>query len=172
MKKQYFIGIGLEAEDKKLFSMVKKQFDSRSNLSSPPHISLIPPFDFIDEKNLISRLKLWAEKNKSFKVKFFRVDRFVGPKYGTVILLPENDIGIKNLHNDLMEYFGEFEQSGDFVPHLTLAQRVDLDKLDSIKKEVEMMGLELNILVDKVILYRKDEGKSWMELEEINLIHI
>lgn len=169
MKKQYFIGIGLKDKDKKLFSLVKKQFSQNGNLGSPPHISLMPPFGFVDENILISKLKLWAEKNKSFEVKFFRVDRFVGPKYGTVILLPENDVEIKNLHNDLVEYFIEIEQTGDFVPHLTLAQRVDLDKLDSIKKEIEMMGLELNILVDKVILYRKDEGKSWVELEEINL---
>ena len=62
----------------------------------------------------------------------------------------------------------EIEQIGEFVPHLTLAQRVDLDKVDKIKNEIEMMGLKLNLKVNKIVLYKKE--KNWEKFEEFFLL--
>jgi len=168
MSKQYFVGIELEEKDDRLFSLVKRQFNAKGNLISPAHISLTPSFEFFDEKELIERLKNWASKENGFEVKFEKVGRFVQPKYGTVFMYPEKTEIIKKLQNSLINNLKEIEQIGEFVPHLTLAQRVDLDKVDKIKNEIEMMGLKLNLKVNKIVLYKKE--KSWEKFEEFFLL--
>lgn len=164
---QYFIGIPLPKEEDKFLNFLKQQFNPKNRLSSPAHITLIPPFEYTNEISLINNLKDFCKKQKTFFVSFKKINNFIQPKYGTVFLAPEDSKDMYILYNNLVRTFSFFPKSGKFVPHLTIANRIPFEKIDEIKKQLNDMYISLELKVNRIMIYRKTKNESWKELIKI-----
>ncbi|HEX8923761.1 MAG TPA: 2'-5' RNA ligase family protein [Patescibacteria group bacterium] len=162
---QYYVGIGLPDKEEKLFSFVKQQFNPDGNLSSPAHITLIPPFFTDKEKDLAEKLNNWSANQTVFEIEFKKVDSFKQSKYATIFLAPENGEKLLELWLSLKEKIdGKIKR--EFVPHLTLAQRVDYGEYENIFNKIIDMQLCLELEINSVILYRRKSGESWHPYRE------
>lgn len=164
---KYFIGIGLPDKETKLFAFIKQSFHPQGKLTSPPHVTLMRPFPFPNEVILMERLNGWARAIDSFEIDFNIVDNFHQPNYSTIFLAPEEDGKLQRMMRSLEQKFHWPEQN--FTPHLTIAQRIPLNKIDETKEKIKMMKLELKLKIDKITIYRIENGSSWCKFSEISL---
>lgn len=165
---QYFIGISLPKKENELFSFLKQQFHPQGRLPSPAHVTIISPFFHENERDLIEKLEAWSKEQKSFCVNFFQVGSFRQPKYGTIFLAPDKDEELKKIHKNLIESISYLPNKGDFVPHLTIANRAPFEKIEEIKKQLEDMNIKLELSISELTVYKRLAGESWMEYKKIS----
>jgi 2'-5' RNA ligase len=166
---QYFIGIGLPPKEDKFFGFLKQQFHPKGNLSSPAHITIIPPFYYENESWLVQKLESWAKSQKPFKTEFEQVASFIQPKYGTVYFAPDKGEHFKHIFNSIHEAVPHLprKHGGEFVPHLTIANRTPLDQISEIKKTLKDMGVKLELHVKKIVIYRRKTNENWNNYKEL-----
>lgn len=167
---QYFIGIGLPKKEDKLFLFLKKQFQPKNNLSSPAHITLIPPFFYESESDLILELESWVKKQMPFESNFEKVDSFNQSKYGTVFLAPDENENFEKLYLGLIYALPRLTKKhrSNFVPHLTIANRAPLDQINNIETQLKDMRIKLKLKIKGVMLYKRTAGQSWSKYTEFN----
>jgi 2'-5' RNA ligase len=167
---QYFIGIGLPKKEDKLFSFLKEQFHPKNNLSSPAHITLIPPFFYENESGLVLELESWAKKQTKFESNFEKIGSFNQSKYGTVFLAPDESKNFKKIYFGLIEVLPSLTKKyrNNFVPHLTIANRAPLDQMKNIETQLRNMQIKLKLKVKGVSLYKRTAGRSWSKYMEFN----
>ncbi len=163
----YFIGIGLPTKENKYMSYVKKLFHPKSKLTSPPHITLIPPFYYQNDKELKEKLIAWGKSQEEIRVTFKWVGSFKQRKYGTVFLAPVKGEEIKKIASSLLKNFSFMKIKGQFIPHLTLAQRVGLDNTNEVKKQIRDMKIEVELRVNSVILYQQPNDKGDWRVDSV-----
>jgi len=150
----------------------KNRYNAKHALKSPPHVTLIPPFEFkySEEKRLIDNLELFSSEESCFLQKL--------ENYGT---FPPKVIFIRILKSDhllnLYERFGKFmaknlglsniyHDSRKFKPHMTVAFR-DLTKENFYlaKAEYEKKQISFSYLAQSISLLRHN-GKFWEIVHE------
>ncbi len=153
MESRYFIGIGLPPKAESIFNHVKRTFHPQHRLTSPAHITLVPPFYWTNHQLLVSQLTKLASQFQSFTAKFTRIASFKQLKYGTVFLAPNQVAPFKHLALTLQQAILGQAYRGEFKPHLTLAQKVPHDQLTSVKQQIREMNLSLKLKVDRLTLF-------------------
>ena len=159
---KYFIGIGLPEKEEKLIGFTKQQFPEGRVTTTPPHITLIEPFYIKEENKLINDLENWAKNQKTFIINIKEVDSFKQLEYGTIFLAPMEKEELNNLQKGLLEELDYLPDRKDFIPHLTIANGVGFDKMESAIERLKQMGIELNLTVDRVILFKMEKG-NWYQ---------
>ena len=158
---QYFLGIGLPHKDDRFFSALKQYFHPRHHLSSPPHITIKPPFLYPNEPVLISKLTAWAKLQTPFQVTFQKIGVFYHKKYATVFLSPNKTQALKMLESSLTEKIALLPKTKNFYPHLTIANRAPLDQVDQIKHQLRGLNIKLKLKIESITLYRRQFKQSW-----------
>ncbi len=153
---RYFIGISLPPKSEMVFNQVKKSFHPNHRLTSPAHITLISPFYWTNQTLLLGQLAKSAQQFDPFTVNFEKVASFKQLKYGTVYLAPDKVENFKRLALTLQETILRHQERGEFIPHLTLAQKVIHQDLDRVKRQIRNMNLSLKLKVDKLTLFKFD----------------
>lgn len=161
---QYFIGIGLPKKENAFFSQLKLEFSGVEQLSSPPHITLKPPFFHQNENYLIEKLTAFAKTQDLFEVKLTKVGSFIHRKNATVYLAPEKTFELKKLERALSAAFPWLPPEANFVPHLTLAQRIQHEQVAIVKRQLRDLKLEIALLVKGITLYKKVKTINWATL--------
>jgi len=171
----YFIALiphqALRAEISALKNEIFNNTGSKKALNSPAHITLQRPFrrNHEFEVNLISCLKLFASKQKSFKISLSGFDYFE-PRVIFVDVLKSKELNIlqTNLNLVLLDQlaFEQKELNVHIHPHMTIATR-DLSKNAFYKvwptyKNRRYHG-EFTV---KSIFLLKHNGTSWDILQE------
>jgi 2'-5' RNA ligase len=164
----YFVGIGLPAKEEELFSFLKQEFDPKNHLTSPVHITLIPPFRFRDDKELAERIGDSINGLSEFKAVFEEFAVFRQPKYQTVYMAPKDDKEFTRLVDKITVKLPELKLKGQYVPHLTLANRVPEPKAGKILEQLKLMGLKLSLRVEGVTIYCRSEGESWQVFKRLH----
>jgi 2'-5' RNA ligase len=105
--------------------LVSDRFGSKHALKSPPHITLIPPFWWCDQRldELIVDLKDWSKDKSRFEIKLHNFDCFK-PRVIFIDILPNAilDSLQTDLKNHLMKCWGLMsDHRSKFHPHLTIA---------------------------------------------------
>ncbi len=134
---------------------------------SPPHITLQPPFEWLDTDLLRLEASLWtfASGQNSVPITLSGYDAFA-PRviYINVVKTP----ALLTLQIDLMAYLtsnlgivDEVSQTRPFAPHLTVAFR-DLTKqnFQAAWTEFQQRRLDFEFMADKLTLLLHD-GKRW-----------
>ncbi len=162
---EYFIGISLPPKEEKIFNRIKKYYQPpRKPLSSPAHITLLPPFMERNKNLLIGSLAKWAKQERPFKVIFSQLSVYRHRFYATLVLEPEKGEALKKLKISLDEFLHwplKQRQRRPFRPHLTLANRVSFNQLDRVKKELKSLKLKLELEVKIIGLYSRLLGGQW-----------
>ncbi|MEO3706191.1 2'-5' RNA ligase family protein [Trichormus azollae] len=109
------------------------KYGSRGAQNSPPHITLKPPFQMVDQNLplLESSLKSFAENSQSVPITLINFAAFVPRVIYINVVKSQALLSLQaDLMNDLENNLGfvdKFDQSRPFTPHLTVAFR-DLAK--------------------------------------------
>ena len=156
---RYFLGVGLPLREREVLGDLKRRLHPKKRLTSPPHVTLVPPFGWQNEQALLEKLGKLVVGLVKFEARFAKVGSFHQRKYGTVFLVPERGRGFRKLASLLYQKVLR-ENLGEYVPHLTVAQKVKIEDLQKIKRRVREMGIELRLQVDRLVLY-KFEGRRW-----------
>ena len=136
MKALYFIAIlpdeQLRREITALKNYMAMNYFSKAALSSPPHITLFPPFrrDERDEKPISDSLSLFAEKCSGFDISLNGFGCF---KPAVIFIKTEENVQLNSLRNGLLAHLKsavnlyDNQNERPYHPHMTIATR-DLKK--------------------------------------------
>ncbi len=160
---QYFIGIGFSKKTQGFLDELKQGFSAGREVSTPAHITLIPPFSSKNEVEMREGFLKWEESQKRFLLKLNQVGSFSQREYGTVFLSPESSEEIRKLYESLVSTFDWLLRTDDFVPHLTVAERVPFELIEKVKDGLRLKGLEVEEEVRWIWIYRRKKGGVWEE---------
>ncbi len=172
----YFYALVPPEEIQASVTEIKKDFRDRFKsghaLKSPPHITLIPPFEFLfsDENRLIKYLELFASEESSFLQVLENFGTFPPKVIYVRVLKTESLLDMYKRFRKFMEInlgLGKKSYSpGKFKPHMTVAFRdltpenFYLAKTAYVQKQVSF-----RFLVQSICLLRHN-GQHWDILHE------
>lgn len=163
----------LTPEVEPLVGPFRLKYDPSATLGVPAHITINYPFlPGVDPgEDLHRELKELFAKAEAFKFTFSKFSRFPDALY----LAPEPDTPFKQLINLVAVRFPEsppYEGAFDeIVPHLTVAQTEDEEKLNSIEQELALLlrgYLPLTIRATHVWLITNRVG-MWQQMSSYPL---
>jgi 2'-5' RNA ligase len=172
---KYFIAIvppePVFSEIENIKRVVSENYNNKSALRSPAHITLHMPFQWKEEKEniLIEKLKLFSYPD-TFKINLKNYSGFE-PRVLFVDVIKNNSLD--ELQNNLVQFvkvnFNIFNQADDkrgFRPHVTIAFR-DLKKELYYKaiEEYRQKTFDAEFLCNSFCLL-KHTGKHWLVKEE------
>src|SRR5688500_8938673 len=149
---EYFIGIGLPKKETEFFTQLRLQLEGKNHVSSPPHITLKPPFVYHFEKPLTEQLEKWAKRQTSFTATFKKIGSFTQKKNSTLFLSPERGKEFHQLEYDLSDRIRFIPKESNYIPHLTLANRIEHEKIKPLKQIVRDLDLVLQLQVNQITL--------------------
>lgn len=158
---QFFIGLSLPTKENAFFSEIKRTLSQVEHLSSPPHITLKPPFFMRNERYILEKLAAFARRQRPFTITLEHVGSFTHKKSATVYLAPTKSEDIKKLERGLTEAFPRFSPEQNFTPHLTLAHRIKSTRVAEVKTQLREMKLSLQLDVHTITLFSKKDQESW-----------
>lgn len=162
---RYFIGVGLPSPWQENLNKIKRSYHPQHRLTSPAHITLKRPF-WIPNNNtqrLTAQLAKWGRKRRPFGVTLEKIGSFKKRDYAVVFLHPDKGRHLKKLDYTLDEAVDFLPENKQFIPHLTLAQRVRKKKLRKVKRQLRELDLKIEFEVSKIQVYKLDPGGSWEE---------
>lgn len=171
----YFIAIlpnqELQNEVTELKNYMAANYSSKSALSSPPHITLYPPFreNVEIEKKIINSLSDFTSKQKQFEIVMNGFGCF---KPKTIFIKPEENSSLDLMHSELLQHLKasislcDLQNEKPYHPHMTIATR-DLKKSSFFKAWDEFRTKEFyrRFEVNSLALL-KHNGKYWEILEK------
>lgn len=150
---------------------IKKDFEDRYQakhaLNSPPHITLVPPFEYksSEEGRLIKYLELFSSEESCFTQNLENFGTF--PPKVIYIKVLESDC-LSKMYNRFRKFVGEnirledfSEDSRKFKPHMTVAFRdLTRENFYLAKSEYEEKRISFTYKVQGISLLRHN-GKYW-----------
>jgi 2'-5' RNA ligase len=176
MNSLYFIAILPNQELQKEVTELKKymaaNFQSKAALSSPPHITLYPPFREKEENEMkiINSLSDFATSQNQFELKLNGFGCF---KPRTIFIKPEENDQMNVMQSNLIQHLkatinlSDPQNEKPYHPHMTIATR-DLEKSLFFKawNEFQTKEFKREFTVDRISLL-KHNGKYWDILNEL-----
>jgi len=156
-----------------LVSGFRDRFDPSALAGVPAHVTLLypfkPPSEFHTE--VIERLAKLFSSFQCFATSFARAKRFPGVLY----LAPEPDESFRCMTEEIVRQFPETPpyagKFSDVIPHLTVADINDSDRLDGIAAEFEETAkgrLPIPATIADVCLIDNQSGR-WTTRQRFNL---
>lgn len=163
---RYFLGISIPEPENTFFMELKQQYHPDHHLTSPPHITLKPPFLMPNKNYLLEKLAKITRYTQPFALVFENIGSFKQLKYGTVFLEPKSGEELKQLESVLGKEILYLPKTRNFHPHLTLAQKVPHENLTQVKSELRALNLKLKLPVESLMLYQQAESGQWLPERE------
>jgi 2'-5' RNA ligase len=163
---RYFLGISLPEPENTFFMQIRRQYHPEHRLTSPPHITIKPPFQMPNKSYLLEKLRKIAKNLDPFTISFTMIGSFRQPKYGTVFLEPQKSEQLKVIERTLSENIAFMPEVKGFHPHLTLAQHVAHENIPQVKRELRALNLKLELPVTALTLFSQSEMGLW-EVEAV-----
>lgn len=143
----------------------RKRYDPHYALI-PPHITLKEAFK-VDEQTieeLISELRKIARETEPFKIAINKFSTFA-PVTNTIYFKVEPAPQLLKLYDQMHQ--GKFPQNAkySFVPHITIAQKIDEAEYSDVLGTVQMQGVKFEDEVDRFQLLYQLENGSWTVYE-------
>lgn len=171
MNSLYFIAITpddvVSKEVVALKNHMASTYSSRAALTSPPHITLYPPFKMDSEKEnaIINSINDFVKEKKSFS---FKLNGFGCFKPRVIFINPEKSNELNMLQQQLLLHLKtsinlyDSQNERTYHPHMTIATR-DLQKEYFFKAWDEFQNKKFNATfnVDSIVLL-KHNGKNWL----------
>lgn len=147
----------------------RKRYDPHYALITP-HMTVKSVFEANDQEieNVASAIRKVANKNKPFELNVSKVSSFA-PITNTIFFKVTPNDDLLALQKDLNEdFFGDASEFS-FVPHITIAQKLNSGEHDDIIGQLKMIGVEHTEIIDRIhLLYQLEDG-SWTVYETFRL---
>jgi 2'-5' RNA ligase len=139
----------------------RKRYDPHYSLI-PPHITLKEKFELPEERldEAVENLERVAKMFKPFRIRFHKVSHFY-PTSPILYLAIEDSRMLVDLHNRIEEVFDSVESPYDFIPHLTIGQKMPEDELHDVYGSLRLKSFNLETKVDRFHLLYQLENGSW-----------
>ena len=170
----YFIAIAPQQElSEKIRSISKdfaERFESVKAFNNFPHITIIPPFKFPEEKEdlLLNNFSYIKLDESAFELELNSFQTFANRRNPVIYIHPEYSEPLKRLYNELNEFF-YFTPYKNFHPHITVAYR-DLtpENFEKAWEEYQHKPFNEKFVVNTVGIYKFTNNK-WKLMREISL---
>lgn len=143
----------------------RKRYDPHYALI-PPHITLKEAFRADEEliAELITELRNIAQEMDPFTISIKKFSTFA-PVTNTIYMKVEPVPELQKLYDQMHQ--GIFPQNAkySFVPHITIAQKIDEAEYADILGSVQMQGVQFEDEVDRFQLLYQLENGSWTVYE-------
>jgi 2'-5' RNA ligase len=147
----------------------RKRYDPHYALITP-HMTVKGVFEADDKEieQVAKEIKKVVRNHKPFELNVSKVSTFA-PITNTIFFKVTPNEEILSLHKDLNEdFFGE-EPEYSFVPHITIAQKLNSGEHDDIIGQIKMFGVDHTETIDRIhLLYQLEDG-SWTVYETFRL---
>ncbi|MCZ2258970.1 YjcG family protein [Sporosarcina sp. G11-34] len=147
----------------------RKRYDPHYSLI-PPHLTVKGVFD-ADEKEVeevAKAVKEITKKHGPFELAVPKVSTFAPITNAIYFKATLND-ELENLHKDLnYDFFGS-KPEYQFVPHITIAQKLSSGEHDDIIGQLKMIGVNHSEMIDRLHLVYQLEDGSWTVYETFRL---
>jgi 2'-5' RNA ligase len=174
---RYFVALVLPApisdQAMSLKKHFKDQYQSKASLNSPPHITLVMPFEWKEETTLLEALQILSQQLSPAPVELKNFGCFA-PRVIFIDVAPS--AALVHMQNQVNQFCQErlglpiaLDQAKPFHPHVTLGFR-DLKKSMFPKawEECKNRSFHEEFLADRLSLLKHD-GKKWGVLREYPL---
>ncbi|RAL25932.1 2'-5' RNA ligase family protein [Thermoflavimicrobium daqui] len=147
----------------------RKRYDPHYNFIAP-HITIIEKFELGENEmlSLIPKFEEIAKNTDSFTIEMKKVSHFF-PTSPTIYLSIENQEPIIHLHQQLLKELDSHKPTYDFIPHLTIGQKMSEDELHDVYGSLRMHSFALTSLIDRFHLLYQLENKSWVNYQSFLL---
>ncbi|WP_124727755.1 2'-5' RNA ligase family protein [Staphylospora marina] len=139
----------------------RKRYDPHYTLI-PPHITLMDRFEMAEEEaeKLVPELERIASETEAFRIRLHKVSNFY-PASHTIYLAVEDSAPLVTLHKKIKSVVGRVESPYEFIPHLTIGQKLPQDELHDIYSSLRMTTFDLETKIDRFHLLYQLENGSW-----------
>ena len=170
----YFIAVVPHKELRKKAKVYSKDFAERfyslGSYKNFPHITLIKPFPFDENKEdeLVDQFSEMDLKTTSFIVDLNNFGCFPNKNNPVIFITPENKEELQKLYDEVQLKMN-FHSYAKLTPHLTVAYRdLSPENFSLAWEEYQSKNFVDSFLVDKICLFKHYNGK-WNLLKIKNL---
>lgn len=152
-----------------LANSYRKRYDPHYSLI-PPHITLANSFEAgeIDGKEIAKKCNLAAKKIEPFQIHVTKYSSFQ-PVNNVIYMKIEPTKEIINLHESIYESLGGQNPEYNFVPHITVGQKLSNDEHSDVYGSLKLQQVDHYELVDRFHLLYQLENGSWTVFETFRL---
>ncbi|TQR11679.1 YjcG family protein [Psychrobacillus soli] len=147
----------------------RKRYDPHYALITP-HMTVKGVFEANENeiKQIAENVANVVKEHKPFTLKTTKVSSFA-PVTNAIYFKVEPTDELLSLHKNLNDIGFNDEDSYAFVPHITIAQKMNSSEHDDIYPQLKMIGAEFEEQIDRLhLLYQLEDG-SWTVYETFRL---
>ena len=152
-----------------LANTYRKRYDPHYALITP-HVTLKDPFDVdvsqIDE--ISNKLQEIATQFAPLQIHASRISSFY-PTTNAIYFRIEPTPQLENIHRSLQNSISVGAPKHVFVPHITIAQKMNDSEHDDILGQLRMVGIDEKDSIDRFHLLYQLENGSWTTYETYKL---
>ncbi len=169
---KYFVAHILKGEageyGKKIARQISEQFGTEPlHLKSPPHITVVPPFDWAEPRGPIEALK---DAVAFIKRGTFYVGRYDHFHTSTILLsvMPSKEMaeGLIEIRRQFKIFKKEGNDLKELIPHVAVARFLNCNQFSAIWKYLEQEDPEFRNEFDSVALLAHANGRWEIVAEE------
>jgi 2'-5' RNA ligase len=152
-----------------LANSYRKRYDPHYSLITP-HMTVKGVFEASDTEieTLATQIGEVVRRHKPFNLKTSRVSSF-SPVTNAIYFKIEPTPELLKLHEDLHSDELGSQSEYAFVPHITIAQKMESGEHDDIFGQLKMVGVDHEEVIDRLhLLYQLEDG-SWTVYETFRL---
>mgnify|MGYP003489038051 FL=1 len=152
-----------------LANSYRKRYDPHYALITP-HMTLKGVFEASDNEieELSKNIRKVTDQHKPFKLHTTSISSFA-PVTNAIYFKVIQTEELLKLHEDLHKENLGSEKEYAFVPHITIAQKMDSGEHDDIYAQLRMTGVDHEEIIDRLhLLYQLEDG-SWTVYETFRL---
>ncbi|MHA6258475.1 YjcG family protein [Sporosarcina sp. CAU 1771] len=152
-----------------LANAYRKRYDPHYALITP-HMTVKGVFDANEKEieEVALAIKEVTKKHSPFELRVSKVSTFA-PITNAIYFKAELNDELQALHTDLNSDFFTNESDYQFVPHVTIAQKLTSGEHDDIIGQLKMIGVDHSETIDRLhLLYQLEDG-SWTVYETFRL---
>ncbi|GLB58946.1 YjcG family protein [Cytobacillus sp. NCCP-133] len=169
MSTKYGIVIFPSKKLQDLANSYRKRYDPHYALI-PPHVTLREGFDASEDEisELTHTLHGIAKKHQPFQINATKISSFQ-PVNNVIYFKIEPTTQLEELHRELNDNTAGESPEYNFVPHITIGQKLSNDEHSDVYGSLRMQRVNHEEVVDRFhLLYQLDNG-SWTVFETFRL---
>lgn len=140
----------------------RKRYDPHYTLI-PPHITLKARFELEQEKvnQLTQELERIAKNFHAFTIDLTKVKHFHPTSPTLYLAIEEGSSFLIELHKQIESLFESSQMPYDYIPHLTIGQKMDEEELHDVYSSLRQKRFHLQSTIDRFHLMYQLENQSW-----------
>jgi 2'-5' RNA ligase len=148
-----------------LANSYRKRYDPHYALITP-HLTLKGPFEASEDqiKEVAHKLKNTAMNYQPFQLKVLKISSFY-PLNNAIYFKIQNNEELESLHKELHTDYPGGTPEYNFVPHITIGQKLSNDEHSDVYGSLKMLSIKHEEEVDRFHLLYQLENGSWTVYE-------